>query len=152
MQIETHLGTISRGSGSSRPTSPNFTPSRELIQYSAIARHRFLPFPSRGNPVLRVRRRAHGAYGRGGATETVLPGVTGLHFEQQTEESLCAALEAFEGSEDGFDAARIRAHALSFDEARFSAAMRREVARAEESIFGPQAGGEAQDCGREEKP
>ena len=97
-----------------------------------------------GAPVL--------AYGRGGATETVLPGVTGLHFEQQTEESLCAALEAFEGSEDGFDAARIRAHALSFDEARFSAAMRREVARAQESIFGPQAGGEAQDCGREEKP
>ena len=42
-----------------------------------------------GTPVI--------AYGRGGALETVEEGKTGLFFREQTVESLCAAIEEFEG-------------------------------------------------------
>ena len=42
-----------------------------------------------GTPVI--------AYGVGGARETVVDGETGLFFPEQTAESLCAAIEEFEG-------------------------------------------------------
>ena len=41
-----------------------------------------------GRPVL--------AFGHGGARDTVIPGVTGMFFEEQTKESLMAAIEALE--------------------------------------------------------
>lgn len=41
-----------------------------------------------GTPVI--------AYGKGGALETVVDGRTGLFFAEQTEASLCAAMETFE--------------------------------------------------------
>ena len=52
------------------------------------------------------------AYGRGGATETVVPGVTGRFFETQTPDALVAAVEAFE--RDRYDPAEVRAHAERF--------------------------------------
>lgn len=72
-----------------------------------------------GTPVL--------AYGRGGAVETVLDGVTGLHFAEQSVDALCEAMQEFERRERDFDAVRIREQALSFNESRFAAAMRAEV-------------------------
>jgi glycosyltransferase involved in cell wall biosynthesis len=64
-----------------------------------------------GTPVL--------AYGRGGATETVLDGVTGLLFHEQTAEAIVVAVRRFEMMEDQFDPERIRAHALRFSTERF---------------------------------
>lgn len=59
-----------------------------------------------GKPVI--------AYGRGGALETVMDGVTGLHFAEQTSKSLREAVLRFEAESDRFDARRIRTHALGF--------------------------------------
>ena len=64
-----------------------------------------------GTPVI--------AYGRGGAMETVLHGQTGLLFNQQTPESVCAAVEAFENGRSLFRTDRIRAHAERFSNQRF---------------------------------
>lgn len=95
----------------------------------ALARCRALVFPgvedfgivpleamASGRPVL--------AYGRGGATETVVPGVTGLLFEEQTVEGLIGAVERFEATSARFDPATIRAHAERFSPQRFAAALR----------------------------
>jgi glycosyltransferase involved in cell wall biosynthesis len=67
------------------------------------------------------------AYGRGGVTETVIPanvrGVwqppTGLWFEEQTADALCAALEEYERSADRFSPSAARRQALRFERARF---------------------------------
>ncbi len=70
------------------------------------------------------------AYGRGGATETVVDGVTGLFFHEQQVDALTAAMEAFERRESGFDPAAIRTHALAFSEERFRREFLEQVARA----------------------
>ena len=59
-----------------------------------------------GTPVL--------AFGKGGARETVIDGVTGLFFELQTPQSLCEGLERFESMENSFNPERIRSHAKNF--------------------------------------
>ncbi len=64
-----------------------------------------------GTPVL--------AYGKGGAVETVVDGVTGFHFSEQTAESICEAVTRFENNIELFQPKVIRAHACKFSEARF---------------------------------
>ncbi|GHF37181.1 glycosyltransferase involved in cell wall biosynthesis [Deinococcus metalli] len=59
------------------------------------------------------------AYGRGGSLETVVHGVTGLHFQNQTVEDLAAAVLDFERSSTHFSAAAIRRHAERFSTERF---------------------------------
>ena len=63
------------------------------------------------------------AYGRGGALETIVPGVTGEHFFADTPESLAELLAGFDPT--AYDPAVLRAHAESFGpepfKARFSA-------------------------------
>ena len=66
---------------------------------------------SAGRPVL--------AYGRGGALETIMPGRTGLFFEEQTVNALSDAVERFEKIETLFDPAQIAAHASGFSKRRF---------------------------------
>ena len=68
-----------------------------------------------GTPVI--------AFGRGGVTESVVAGKTGVFFGDQTPESLIAAVEQFEQCE--WDPAEIRANAERFSVARF----REEFAR-----------------------
>ena len=63
-----------------------------------------------GRPVI--------AYGRGGATETVLDEQTGLFFEEQSVDAIIDAVERLEGVEIDPDA--IVAHASSFGEDVFS--------------------------------
>ena len=69
-----------------------------------------------GTPVI--------AFGRGGATETVVPwprsGATGVWFDEQTPECLVVALEQLEQARDGFDPQRLRIHALRFRAERFA--------------------------------
>jgi len=57
------------------------------------------------------------AYGRGGALETIVAGVTGEHFAEPTPESLAAALRAFDPAR--YEPAALRAHALTFAPDRF---------------------------------
>ena len=61
------------------------------------------------------------AYGRGGATETIVPvgrpGATGVWFEEQTTDALVAAMERFEREE--FDPNAARTQALTFDRRHF---------------------------------
>ena len=64
-----------------------------------------------GTPVL--------AFGRGGASETVIDGVTGLHFWSQSVDSICDVVGRFEASGQIFDPEVIRQHALNFSIARF---------------------------------
>lgn len=59
------------------------------------------------------------AYGKGGVTETVIPGKTGLLFEQQTVKSLVDALMMFEEKGRDFDIEIIRANAERFSKKRF---------------------------------
>jgi glycosyltransferase involved in cell wall biosynthesis len=53
------------------------------------------------------------AYGAGGATETVIEGLNGVLFREQTTESLIGALETFEGQ--SWDPRAIRKHAQRYD-------------------------------------
>jgi glycosyltransferase involved in cell wall biosynthesis len=64
-----------------------------------------------GTPVI--------AYGRGGVTESVVPGETGLFFYEQTPQALAEAVEEFERSASRFKVERIRANAERFRKERF---------------------------------
>lgn len=57
------------------------------------------------------------AFGRGGVTETVLHGLTGIFFSEQTEESLAEAVR--HAGAASWDAAHIRARAEEFSIPRF---------------------------------
>jgi glycosyltransferase involved in cell wall biosynthesis len=59
------------------------------------------------------------AYGRGGALETIVPGVTGEYFDEPLPSSLAAVLARFDPAR--YDAAALRAHAESFGPERFKA-------------------------------
>lgn len=72
-----------------------------------------------GRPVI--------AYGRGGATETVAPAVSGILFDEQSVDALIDAVEGFRDAE--FDPARIVAHAAQFSREIFVANMRRQIDR-----------------------
>lgn len=66
-----------------------------------------------GKPVL--------AYARGGALETVVDGLTGLHFHEQTVAGLSQAVLKLEQGEVQFNPEAIRAHAAKFDIEHFNA-------------------------------
>jgi glycosyltransferase involved in cell wall biosynthesis len=97
----------------------------EAVQ-QAVARCRAFLFPGEeefgiapleataaGRPVV--------AYGRGALTETVVDGVTGLFFREQTADALIDAIGRAEVT--GWSPEKIRAHALRFGEAVFRAEM-----------------------------
>lgn len=62
------------------------------------------------------------AFGEGGARETVVDGVTGVFFAEQTPEALARAMAIAERLE--LDPQALRAHAAGFDEAVFARRMR----------------------------
>ena len=66
------------------------------------------------------------AFGRGGALETVLSGRTGLFFNEQTVDSLCGAIEEFEGQ--SWNDAECRANARRFAPAAFRDGMLKVLA------------------------
>jgi glycosyltransferase involved in cell wall biosynthesis len=66
-----------------------------------------------GTPVI--------AYGRGGARETVIDDVTGIHFAEQSTRAIITALDRFESLEDRLSPQAIRRHAESFGQSRFRA-------------------------------
>ncbi|GJQ63886.1 MAG: hypothetical protein SCALA702_29390 [Melioribacteraceae bacterium] len=64
-----------------------------------------------GTPVI--------AYGKGGATETIIPGETGYFFEKQSPESLIKTVEEFERMGKSFNPVKIREHSEKFSRKRF---------------------------------
>lgn len=66
---------------------------------------------SAGAPVL--------AFGRGGSAETVVEGKTGLFFDEQTVDSLCACIERFESGGVSLSRSEIREYSKRFCEERF---------------------------------
>ncbi len=111
----------------------------QALIFAADADFAVLPLESMacGTPVI--------AYGHGGVTESVIPGKSGIFFDEQTPESLCAAVARFESSIGEFDPATIRAQAEKFNAARF----REEFAKVVEeewisftSVAGRQPSGE----------
>lgn len=67
-----------------------------------------------GRPVL--------AYGRGGVLDSVIPGATGLFFDEQTPAALIEGVARFERWLPGFDPAAARASAERFGGDKFDAA------------------------------
>jgi glycosyltransferase involved in cell wall biosynthesis len=65
------------------------------------------------------------AFGRGGATETILDGVTGTMFPEQTAESLGEALERFDRT--SFSPSVCRERALAFDTPRFVSELEQQL-------------------------
>ncbi len=95
-------------------------PDQEVLHYYSHCRAFIFPgeedfgitpleAQANGRPVI--------AYGAGGALATIVDGVTGTFFHEQTVESLTAALASF--NERTFDPFVIRNHALEFDTPRF---------------------------------
>ena len=70
-----------------------------------------------GRPVI--------AFGRGGATETVEPGVTGIFFAEQTVEAICAAVTGL--AEMTLDPEQISRHARQFGRDQFFQKMRAHI-------------------------
>ncbi len=102
--------------------------SNEQIR-DAMRRCRALLFPGEEDfGIVPVEAQACGtpviAFGRGGATETVLPlgqrrEPTGVWFAEQTTESVVDAIERFERHRDDFSPQAARRQALLFQESRF---------------------------------
>ncbi|WP_263834083.1 glycosyltransferase [Sulfurospirillum oryzae] len=57
--------------------------------------------------------------GQGGTKETVIDGITGVHFKNQTVKDLIEAIEYFEQNHNQFDPHTIRKNALRFSKERF---------------------------------
>jgi glycosyltransferase involved in cell wall biosynthesis len=72
-----------------------------------------------GTPVL--------AFSRGGAAETVIDQVTGLHFHEQSAAAIQEVVRKFETVEDSFEPRVIRSNALRFSTARFRDEFRQYV-------------------------
>lgn len=68
------------------------------------------------------------AFGSGGALETVVHGQTGILFDEQSEQALIEAVEAFEADESAFRPEAIRAHAAQFSTKSFLTSMRSIIA------------------------
>lgn len=73
-----------------------------------------------GRPVI--------AFRGGGALDTVIPGMGGVLFDEQTVDSLAAAMQTFDPS--AYDPAAMRAHALQFGSAAFAQQITGYVERA----------------------
>jgi glycosyltransferase involved in cell wall biosynthesis len=81
------------------------------------------------------------AFGRGGATETVAGGITGLFFEEQSAEGVQRAIQEFERLQ--FDPIAIQAHAQQFNADRFASEIVKVIRdamgnKAQGSVFKPQ--------------
>jgi hypothetical protein len=69
------------------------------------------------------------ALGRGGALETVVPGRTGLFFEEPAVESLLAGIAAMDRFAPDADPDAIHAHAERFAAPRFGRELREALDR-----------------------
>lgn len=78
-----------------------------------------------GKPVI--------AYGEGGVTESVLDGITGIFFQEQTADSLLEAVKAFQRMH--FDPAKARENSLKFGREVFKDRMLEYLSRRYEDVM-----------------
>lgn len=90
-----------------------------------------------GRPVL--------VFGRGGGTETVIDGVTGLYIPEQTAESVIETLDRFDAWLPGFDPAAAIRQAEQFSRSHFLTGFAEQVKIATRKVSGPGAAGGASD-------
>lgn len=93
-----------------------------------------------GRPVI--------AFARGGATETVVHGETGILFESQTPEALDVAVKNFEANYDSFDPQAIRNHSMLFSKENFLRNFKLSLERYLEQFEGSKRFGLRQNDGR----
>lgn len=77
---------------------------------------------SLGKPVI--------AYNKGGATETVVDGKTGVLFDHQSTSGLMKAIAQFESLQSRFDAETIRSHAKPFSKIEFQKQLKQVIENA----------------------
>lgn len=99
-----------------------------------LSRCRALVFPGREDfGIVPVEAMAAGrpvvGYGSGGLKETVVDGVTGVLFQEQTPSALNEAIERLERLLPSLDPAALRAHAERFSPARFDKDLRALIER-----------------------
>lgn len=75
-----------------------------------------------GRPVI--------AFGYGGALDSVVPGISGLLFDDQSVDGLLDAIHRFDATANEYDPVRIRNHALNFSEQVFATRFDAEVQQA----------------------
>ncbi len=80
-----------------------------------------------GTPVI--------AYGRGGATETVINRKTGILFYEQTADAISEAVQAFEKSKKPFDPELIHRNSLKFSRDKFRKKYKDYVERCVEEFY-----------------
>jgi glycosyltransferase involved in cell wall biosynthesis len=103
----------------------------EVLRYH-YARCRALIFPGEEDfGIVPVEAMASGrpviAYGRGGATETVVPNVSGIFFQEQTVEAIIEAERIFRDLK--FDSKSIAEHARAFRPSQFVAKMSSHISQ-----------------------
>jgi len=79
-----------------------------------------------GTPVI--------AYGTGGIRDTVIDGITGVYFNEQSVKSMNEAIKKFE--ETSFESMRISKHAKQFSEERFKTEIKAFIDEKVKSFFG----------------
>jgi glycosyltransferase involved in cell wall biosynthesis len=109
----------------------------EVLRHN-LARCRALVFPGEEDfGMVPVEAMASGrpviAYGRGGALDTVVDGVTGLFFREASAAALAEVVLRFEGMMDSFDPVTIAKHASKFDKQNFLRQMTKVI---EEALVG----------------
>ena len=75
------------------------------------------------------------AFGRGGARDYVVPGMSGIFFDEQSLSGMIKGIVDFEINENAFSAERIAAHAAAFDKPIF---LKRIAASIDEKLAGAQ--------------
>ncbi len=80
-----------------------------------------------GTPVI--------ALDHGGSAESVIDGVTGVHFSEQTEVSMIDAVKRFEAKQDSFDPEVIRRHAELFSRTSFEQKIKKYIDEKAEDFF-----------------
>jgi glycosyltransferase involved in cell wall biosynthesis len=80
-----------------------------------------------GTPVI--------ALDHGGSAESVIDGVTGVHFSEQTEASMIDAVKRFEAKQDSFDPEVIRRHAELFSRTSFEQKIKMYIDEKAEDFF-----------------
>ena len=105
-------------------------PDSVLVEH--FARCRALIFPGEEDfGIVPVEVMASGrpviAFGKGGAVETVVPGISGILFPEQTVASLKDAVTSFEANPGALSPTTLRAHAQGFEADKFKQAFGRLV-------------------------
>ena len=123
---------LQRIRGMAGPTITIMGPQPTSVLKEHYAKCQALVFPGEEDfGIIPVEAMASGrpviAYGRGGATETVVPGLSGVLFEEQSADAIIGAVEAAKAY--AFAPEEIASHAQKFSRERFERDMKSHIDR-----------------------